>query len=357
MACGQDVQSTKKTDDASETSGSDGTDATDGTSAGDGTDATDGADDGTDGGVPTCQFAIPTWWKCNPWPNCPESGCNKGEFCTLIPSTPPRVECTEKGTAGPGQSCDHETGTFCKTGLCVEKECRSWCNDNSDCASSACQAIGKGPYSEVLACGSAQSACDPFKPLAGCENNMVCFYQQNTELGVCMDQQQKNKAGSPCDCTNCCEPGAACIVSDGEQFCAKLCAPDGGEGPSCQETCDEGQNNKTIGTGINACISTSGGGNNGGPDPIPCDILKQDCEGAAQACYSTNKGDQCLAKGNKPKGGACENANDCAPGTTCVANKCKAVCDPNKKLNNENCDVTQFQCTKLNGSTGGYCDE
>jgi hypothetical protein len=324
------------------------------------TDGEDGNDDGTDGGgtgvIPPCQFPIAPWFECNPWPNCPASGCAGGQICTLVyPEGPPKMTCWDPGAIPLGGACNHkEGGPFCTEGICANGHCRAFCNDANDCESAACLQIATGgALSWITACGSTQSACDPLDAANSCGPGMACYLQPNG-LTDCQITKQSGAQDDVCDCPNCCAPGLTCIVFNDQPVCGQTCGIDAGE-PSCQG-CENGY--KNLNQVIGACTpKDEGGGTDGGNEPVPCNILEQDCAGVAQGCYSTDKGDVCLSKGNQPKGSICKNVNDCAVGTTCVAGKCKAICDPNNPQNNENCDVTQFLCAPLQNSAGGYCDE
>lgn len=316
----------------------------------------EGASDGGTGEIPPCNFPIAPWFKCNPWPNCPGSGCAGDKICTLVyPEGPPKMTCWDPGEIPLGGACNiKEGGPYCAEGICVDGQCRAFCNDAADCESAACLQIANGgALSSITACGATQSACDPLDATNSCGPGMACYMQPNG-LTDCQVTKQSGKQDDACDCPNCCAPGLTCVTFEEQQVCGQTCSID--EAPSCQD-CENGY--KTIDTILGACTpkAAESGTTDGGTEPEACNIVAQDCAGAAQGCYSTDKGDVCLAKGNMKKGSRCKNVNDCEPGTTCVASKCKAVCDPNNPQNDENCDVTQFLCAPLQNSAGGYCDE
>lgn len=353
-ACGSDGGGgeTPAGDDAATTGGTTGGQAT----------GEDAAGDETTGGettgpieIPDCQFKPPVGASCNPYPACPGTGCADGEICTIvIQGDLKRIECHAAGEVSLGGSCDHQAGPWCSEGVCVEGECRGFCVDNSDCANSAaCQAF-KGVPGKPTVCGSSQANCDPLDPSNSCEGGLTCYLVQNTGTTDCLDVKLAGQQDSPCDCTNCCAPGFSCVVHDGNQICAQTCALEEGA-ITCQDAC-AGLAIKNITLELGVCVQ-------GGepppppPDPIPCNVLAQDCEGAAQACYPSNQGDQCLVKGNKSGGAECESVNECAKGLTCFASKCRPICDPNNAMHPECNTGVQAQCPPLNNSAGGYCDE
>jgi hypothetical protein len=300
-----------------------------------------------------CQFQPPIGASCNPYPQCPSSGCASGDMCTVVVyGDMRRVECHAVGTVSLGGSCDHEEGPFCASGVCVDSECRSFCVDSPDCGGTAACGPMLGVPGKPNVCGPTMQDCDPLDPIGSCVLGTACYWQ-NTGTD-CLEVQQAGQQNTACSCPNCCSPGFACVVHEGTQLCAQVCLTEG-ETSLCNEACS-GLKTKILGGTLGACVPAADN-----PDPPPeaptCDIVQQDCEGVAQACYSTNKGDVCLVKGNKVAGEMCENTNDCVKGVTCFAGKCYTVCDPVDE-SNALCETGfNAKCTPLSNSAGGFCDE
>jgi len=318
---------------------------------GDGEDATV-PDTGEPGEIPDCAFKPPVGASCNPYPGCPGSGCANGEICTLVLEGEfKRIQCQPAGEAPLGNPCDLTTGVLCEEGVCVDGECRSFCVDNPDCGNNAsCQQLPGVPGKPTV-CGASQSDCDVLDAANSCSAGKAC-YLKNDGTTDCLDVQQAGQQDNACECINCCAPGFTCVTHEGQQLCGKTCAMDEAT-PTCQEAC-QGMSTKTLTQSVGVCVPA--GEQQPEPDPIPCDILAQDCAGAAQACYPTNDGDQCLIAGNKPAGESCEGVNECALGLTCYASKCKAICDPAEAFHSQ-CENEQSQCPPLGSGAGGYCDE
>ena len=313
-------------------------------------------DAGASATPPDCVFKPPLGAKCNPYPGCPASGCAQGQVCTLVVAAGGlrRIECAAPGTAFLGESCDPVAGPTCHEGLCVDATCRQFCVDNVDCTNKgACQPLPDFPGS-LTVCGKAQADCDPLAPTGACPPGQACYWA-NTGTD-CLEVQGGGQQGAACTCTNCCAAGFACITQKDQQFCARVCSPDGQQ-PDCATACGADMESQGIGTGLAVCVPGSGG-----PPPPPppaCDILAQDCAGAAQGCYPTTQyGDVCLQKGTTPAGVKCGGTNECVAGTACIASKCYAICDPQNPLHPECATGPNAQCVSFGGSSkGGYCDE
>ena len=356
-ACSGDGTGSRSSDDGEATG--------DDTATGDGTDGTtDDTTDttGTDTGeieIPDCQFSPPIGAKCNPYPNCPGTGCPAGQICTVTTQGDiKRIECDAPGGQPLGATCDYEAGDRCEEGLCVEGQCRGFCVDNPDCTNNAPCTQLSGVPGKPTVCGSAQSDCDPLDAENSCPPGLACYLQQNTGLTDCLETKQAGQQSNECDCTNCCAPGLACVTQEGTQLCGAVCVQEGEGALLCSELCGSQQlATKQLDNGLGACVPPADDPDPP-PDPIPCNALAQDCEGAAQGCYPTNKGDQCLAKGNKAAGADCQNVNECAPGSYCHGSgKCFLMCDPADPQHPECETGLQAQCPQISGSAAGYCDE
>jgi hypothetical protein len=334
--------------------GDDGGGTTEGATTADGGGDDDG---GTTGEIPDCSFAPPQGATCNPYPDCPGTGCASGQICTVVAEgAKRRVQCAEPGTVALGGTCDLEGELTCSDGVCVESQCRAFCVGIEHCPNNASCAGMSGVPGKPTVCGATQADCDPLDADGSCPNGFAC-YLQSSGLTDCMVTQGGGQQGNACEAANGCAPGFTCTVSpDEQQICAQtVAAPEGQcEGCPAETQC------KTLTDTVGACVPVpeggDGGGTTGGPDPIPCDLLDQDCESSAQGCYPTNEGDQCLIKGNDAIGSECGNVNDCIPGATCFASRCKAICDPTNGLHPECETGPAAQCVPLSGDAG-YCDE
>jgi hypothetical protein len=181
--------------------------------------------------------------------------------------------------------------------------------------------------------------------------------------------------GWPCDpvCDTGCAEGQTCTWTNGAFGCLEAgaagldeaCSPDG-------PTCASG-----------ACLTPSGGGpavcrafcvdhedcpdtrpcdgvlQSDGPvmacgDPLSsCDVLLQDCAGAA-GCYLSQKGAVCLPPGQLLDGAACHYTNDCRPGSGCVVidaqTTCAPLCDLAEPFSDGGCEVA---CPETFGEVSG----
>ena len=302
------------------------------------------------GGIPPCAFAPPVGAKCNPYPGCKASGCPEDEVCTVvIKGDLKRVECHAPGEAPAGGACDHDKGPFCQEGVCVEGECRLFCNDNADCPENGTCTNMAGVPGKPTVCSGAKAGCSPVDPTS-CASPLACYWQN---IGSdCLETKQAGGQGAECDCASCCDAGFACVVNEGKKMCGQTCLMEGEAEPLCNTVC-AGLAVKKLDLVYGACVP----GGPPPPPPDPCDILKQDCADGGKACYNTSQGDVCLQKGGLQAGSPCDSANDCAPGLACVASKCYIVCDPNDVTHAACQTGINAQCPKLQGSTGGYCDE
>lgn len=359
-SCSDDGGGSGSTDNATEGTTTEGSATEGNTTQGETGQTTEGGTEtegGTTGEIPDCPFKEPLGASCNPYPGCPGTGCADGDICTLVLKGDgiQRIECHEAGTVPGGGACDHASGPFCKEGLCVEGECRGFCVDNPDCGDSAACGQLKGVPGKPTICGSAQATCDPLAADTSCEApGKTCYLSQSNSLTDCLDVKALGQQDNVCDCVNCCAAGFTCVTHEGNQFCARTCSLDAENVAACQTLC-EGMATKNLTLDYGACIQA--GEVEPPPDPIPCDILAQDCMGAAHGCYSTNQGDQCLQKGTKKGGADCNNVNECDKGLICFASKCRPICDPNDPLHPECNTGPAAQCPGLGGSKGGYCDE
>ncbi len=320
---------------------------------------TDGADDGTTTGeIPDCQFTEPQGASCNPYPECPGTGCPVGQICTVTMANEiNRVECADPGDVPLGGTCDYEAGQRCAEGVCHENQCRAFCVGIEHCPNNASCGTMSGVPGKPTVCGKAQADCDPLDAENSCGPGLAC-YLHPSGLTDCLPTQGGGNQGDACECVNCCSPGFTCYKVGENQACSQNVAVT--DGNSCGQ-CPAERECKILTETVGACAPVQGGGDgggtDGGPDPIPCNVLEQDCEGAAQGCYPTNQGDQCLVKGNKANGADCNNVNDCQIGSTCFASKCRPICDPANGLHPECETGAEAQCPPLSNSAGGYCDE
>jgi len=354
------ANSTTATDESAAVDSTDATDSsdnTDGSESADGSDSDDGTD-GATGDYTNCQFQPPVGATCNPYPGCPENGCASSDICTVYyEGTKKLVGCIEAGAAAPGEACDHSAGPYCSTGVCVDGECRSFCVDNTNCPSNAVCIQMSGPPPRPTVCGAAQTDCNPLEVPSSCAAGTGCYLKSDGSTD-CLTIQGNGQQGTACTAPEDCAPGFTCTVAgeSGDTVCATLCSTEQDSPASCGATCPADTGTKDLGNGYGACVPA---GDVEPPEPPPsCDVLLQNCESEAQGCYPTSEfGDACLVKGNGGNKSDCSQVNDCAPGLTCVASKCRFICDPNDPLNS-NCETgINAQCTAPQGAKSGYCDE
>ena len=342
---------------ADSTSSTTETDNTDGTDSSDGSDETDGAD-GATGDYANCQFQPPVGATCNPYPGCPITGCASEDICTVyFTGTKKQLGCVEAGAVAMGGSCDHTDGPFCSNGVCVEGECRAFCVGNDDCPGNAVCTQMSGPPPRPTVCGAAQSDCDPLASADTCAAGTAC-YLKNDGSTDCLTIQGNGQQGNACNAPEDCATGFVCTVlgEAGETGCATLCSTDTENPAACSGACPSETQVKDLGNGYGACVPAKD--TTPAEPPPSCNVLLQDCASEAQGCYPTNEfGEACLVKGNGGYKADCNQVNDCAPGLTCVASKCRWICDPSDPFN-ENCETgVEAQCAASEGATSGYCDE
>jgi hypothetical protein len=214
-----------------------------------------------------------------------------------------------------------------------------------------------GPPPRPTVCGAAQADCDPLETPNPCAAGTGCYLKTDGSTD-CLTIQGNGQQGTECSNPEDCATGFVCTVAGeaGNTICATLCSTEEGNPAACGSTCPAETATKDLGNGYGACVPAE---NVEPPEPPPsCDVLLQDCESEAQGCYPTSEfGEACLVKGNGGNKSDCNQVNDCAPGLTCVASKCRFICDPNDPLN-EKCETgINAQCAAPQGATSGYCDE
>jgi hypothetical protein len=158
----------------------------------------------------------------------------------------------------------------------------------------------------------------------------------------------EGEEGDPCMLANDCVAGLLCIGPTGDMgTCRGACCLGADDGCASGLEClipisAPGASD----TGVGACAV-----------PDECDLVLQDCEGAA-ACYpSVKEGvSVCVAGGEHGEGDPCEFANDCTGGFACTDGECTRLCDRSEGAE-DGCEDGQT-CVELIGfpSTVGVCD-
>jgi hypothetical protein len=273
---------------------------------------------------------------------CEESGCADAQICTLNGT---QLVCMAPGTQKLNLGCNDET--LCAQGLCVIADgenigkCRLLCVEDSDCEDPdyACLVTYSYANGTVGACDIKPPACNVFEQ--DCGAGMGCY------LDGCLEAGEGAK-GSECSAPNECKPGLLCVSSK----CNEICNPKtGGPDPKCHLKCPGTQASIQGEDDVGICSE--------GEDKVPCDLLLQDCEKAYEACYFSYDGPGCDSNGSNALGSSCEQDNDCVPGTVCYASQCMRICKPSVGGQGPHleCDDEFAKCSKLPGTSAGYCDE
>jgi hypothetical protein len=211
------------------------------------------------------------------------------------------------------------------------------CGSSSDAPDELASVCPPGPCDLVAQdCTHPDDACYFAEPAGGGEAAPMC-------LG-----QGAGEEGDPCMLPNDCVTGLLCIGPTGEMgTCRGVCCLNADDGCSPGLEClipiaGPGPSD----TGVGACAV-----------PDECDLLMQNCAGAADCYPSVKEGVAvCVAGGQLVEGDACEFANDCAGGLICTEGECTRICDRSES-GESGCDEDQV-CVELLGfpSTVGVCD-
>jgi hypothetical protein len=169
----------------------------------------------------------------------------------------------------------------------------SWTNE-SDCA------------------GAEIPDCDPFTG-SGCLDNQHCVFDDD-DKPTCILSGGK-KTGEECNAPWDCEAGTCLNLAEyGKPMCFEYCKP--------KSNCTTKQCIGIQGTTVWGVCPVQG-------DYVKCNLLAQDCEDPAQACYYSSLAGYpvCLIAGLATEG-ECAKPNDCAKGYDCFQNgKCYKLCD------------------------------
>ena len=152
------------------------------------------------------------------------------------------------------------------------------------------------------ACATAcvDGACLPERPSvsdAECDDHSACNGLEScsgfltADLRSCRGGEMvRCDDGVMCTRDRCLEPAGTCVSQADDARC-----PGG--------TCD--------GSGMSGCTFPC--------DRSPCGLTPPQCGCAdVEACYLTSSGPACHVAGLVAEGGSCDNANDCAPGLSCM---------------------------------------
>jgi hypothetical protein len=246
----------------------------------------DGGDAGPDGGPSPFTCDVPRQLGCNPGESCLfyrlEGGgqgsrclpgacdvvlqnCPSGQRCTYV-RTADRTEraCVAEGTAGEGNPCqlsgpaEGQGVDSCKKGLfCTDVpledggtsfQCTRLCHDTAQCgASLQCNEVLRlnGTVELPLVCGNQAKPCALLAQ--DCESPLGCY--PTTGQPSCTSQGARDE-GARCEFSNQCASGSACVGTENEKACRRLCRFPSGQ-PSCaQGRCQPLQGHPDVG----ACV-------------------------------------------------------------------------------------------------------
>jgi hypothetical protein len=104
---------------------------------------------------------------------------------------------------------------------------------------------------------------------------------------------------------------------------------------------------------VGVCVPT--GADGFGQCEPGCDIFRQDCTGATNACYPNSEGvGVCLAEGSAQPGQPCDFTSDCAGGNLCIVNGASGICRRLCRAGDHPC--SSGTCTAVDGLTDvGVC--
>jgi hypothetical protein len=179
--------------------------------------------------------------------------------------------------------------------------------------------------------------CDPYKN-TGCPEPQHCIFDSGGT--ACVDDGAHG-LGEDCSDGGGCIEGICVQSQNGSSLCSPFCVSAG--------SCASKSCNGITGEKYKVCDMASYTG---------CDPLGAGCATAGQGCYWQG-GFVCLQAGATALGEACSSANDCEPGTTCWANKCRKICKIPATGNagpETGCESIVTPCSSFT-SSAGYCDE
>ncbi len=276
---------------------------------------------------------------CPAGTTCGNTGvCNGAGACQQAAATVPcgTASCTGSTYTGPvtcsgSGSCPTQTQSSCSPYLCGTNACKTSCNSNSDCISSAYYCTGVGgtcvPRKGNGATCGGTNECTSDSCVDGvccgsasCPTCQVCNLSGNgtcSNVGVIAEPHARCAPSSTCGNTGLCNGGGACqqaatTVQCGNALCngtaftpAAFCNGSGSCSPPGTVACTP----FVCGTG-NACLATCNNDN--------------DC---ASGYFCPSAGAQCQAK--KGPGGSCTLGHECGT-NSCIDNVCCTSngCDP-----------------------------
>jgi hypothetical protein len=178
---------------------------------------------------------------------------------------------------------------------------------------------GKGGSGGTTATG----ACDPFTN-SGCDGDKKCTALQiEKSLELACGSKGNGSVGDTCERVlengaqtgDNCGDGLACFAIAGETdpTCRRICPTSG-----TANACPSGSACSLRVTGLTDtgfCQTTAS-----------CEPLDQSGCASDEGCYLVATGAQCAPKGGKSPGDTCSQANDCAPGSTCLLVGSSGLC-------------------------------
>lgn len=194
--------------------------------------------------------------------------CPSGQRCTYVLENGTRSRlCVEDGTSAEGEPCSlastSATQRFdtCRKGLyCADAPladggtsflCQRFCHDSAQCtAPRECNEVLRleGTLELPLVCGEPSARCELLAQ--DCASPLGCYPSKNRGTAVCVGIGGLGD-GEPCEFSNQCARGSACVGPATGRVCRELCRHPTGEpgcptGMTCQALADY--------SGVGACV-------------------------------------------------------------------------------------------------------
>lgn len=192
--------------------------------------------------------------------------CASGQRCTYVLANGAYSRaCVAEGSSGEGEPCSlagtSQTFDTCRKGLyCADArladggatfQCRRFCHDTAQCtAPGECNEVLRlaGTQELPLACGAPSPRCDLLTQ--DCASPLSCYPSATAGAAVCAGSGGRGN-GEPCEFSNQCTRGSACVGPSTARVCRPLCRHPGGTpacatGTTCQGLADY--------PGVGACV-------------------------------------------------------------------------------------------------------
>jgi hypothetical protein len=195
----------------------------------------------TDGGTGSRCFAAPC--------DVVRQDCPSGQRCTYVLANTVRTRaCVEDGTSAEGDPCSlagtSSTQSYdtCAKGLyCLDTaltdggtafQCQRFCHDSAQCtAPRECNEVLRlsGTQELPFVCGAPSARCDLLAQ--DCAGPLACYPSRSRGTAVCSGAGGLGE-GAPCEFSDQCARGSACVGPEATRVCRTLCRHPSGE-PSC----------------------------------------------------------------------------------------------------------------------------